>query len=176
MIYNLISNTKSFLFRPVTRKSNNATTLQSKGKYHYYEAGKGETIVQLYGLFGSKRNYQDVIDSFSHEYHIIVPELPIYELGGLVTVSALAEHVHGLLVSLHIEKFHLVGNSLGGHIALILAINQPKSVKSLTLVGSSGLFENGMGDSYPKRGDYKYIKSKAEKTFYSILHNRNFIG
>jgi pimeloyl-ACP methyl ester carboxylesterase len=34
------------------------------------------------------------------------------------------------------------------------------------LTGSSGLFENGMGDTYPRRGDYEYIKKKTEVTFY----------
>ena len=37
----------------------------------------------------------------------------------------------------------------------------------MILTGSSGLFENGMGDSYPKRGDYDYIKKKTELTFYN---------
>jgi pimeloyl-ACP methyl ester carboxylesterase len=39
-------------------------------------------------------------------------------------------------------------------------------IKTLILTGSSGLFENGMGDSYPKRGDYEYIRKKTEMTFY----------
>ena len=45
-------------------------------------------------------------------------------------------------------------------------LKHPENIKTLTLTGSSGLFENGMGDSYPKRGDYEYIKKKAEITFY----------
>jgi pimeloyl-ACP methyl ester carboxylesterase len=61
---------------------------------------------------------------------------------------------------------HLLGNSLGGHVALLYVIKHPERIKSLILTGSSGLFENGMGDSYPKRGDYEYIKKKTEITFY----------
>jgi 2-hydroxy-6-oxonona-2,4-dienedioate hydrolase len=45
-------------------------------------------------------------------------------------------------------------------------LKHPERIKSLILTGSSGLFENGMGDSYPKRGDYEYIKKKTEVTFY----------
>jgi pimeloyl-ACP methyl ester carboxylesterase len=45
--------------------------------------------------------------------------------------------------------------------------NQPDCIKSIILTGSSGLFENGMGDSYPKRGDYEYIRKKTELTFYN---------
>ena len=45
-------------------------------------------------------------------------------------------------------------------------LKHPEKIKSLILTGSSGLFENGMGDSYPKRGDYNYIKKKTELTFH----------
>jgi pimeloyl-ACP methyl ester carboxylesterase len=45
--------------------------------------------------------------------------------------------------------------------------SQPDCIKSIILTGSSGLFENGMGDSYPKRGDYEYIRKKTELTFYN---------
>jgi pimeloyl-ACP methyl ester carboxylesterase len=55
---------------------------------------------------------------------------------------------------------------MGGHVALIHVLKHPERIKSLILTGSSGLFENGMGDSYPKRGDYEYIKNKTELTFF----------
>jgi pimeloyl-ACP methyl ester carboxylesterase len=64
------------------------------------------------------------------------------------------------------ENINLLGNSLGGHVALVHILKHPEKIKTLTLTGSSGLFENGMGDSYPKRGDYEYIRKKTELTFY----------
>jgi len=42
----------------------------------------------------------------------------------------------------------------------------PELVKGLVLTGSSGLYESAMGESYPKRGDYEYIKQKAQNVFY----------
>ena len=62
--------------------------------------------------------------------------------------------------------FSLLGNSLGGHIALILAIKYPKKVNKLILSGSSGLYENTLGGKFPKRGDYNYIKNKIEEVFF----------
>jgi len=59
-----------------------------------------------------------------------------------------------------------VGNSLGGHVGLLFTKNHPELVKALVLTGSSGLYENNMGDGYPKRGDYEYIKAKSEAVFY----------
>ena len=45
-------------------------------------------------------------------------------------------------------------------------MRRPERVKSLTLTGSSGLFENAMGSTFPKRGNYEYIKQKTEDVFY----------
>ncbi len=60
----------------------------------------------------------------------------------------------------------LVGNSLGGHVALVHAKMFPSQTKAIILTGSSGLYENSMGDSYPRRGDYEFIKKKTEDVFY----------
>lgn len=49
---------------------------------------------------------------------------------------------------------------------MVHVLKHPERIKSLILTGSSGLFENGMGDTYPKRGDYEYIRKKTEVTFY----------
>jgi pimeloyl-ACP methyl ester carboxylesterase len=58
---------------------------------------------------------------------------------------------------------------LGGHITLLYSIedaNQSK-IKAIVLTGSSGLFENSLGDSYPRKGDYEFVKEKTEFTFYN---------
>ena len=60
----------------------------------------------------------------------------------------------------------LLGNSLGGHIGLLHTKLYPEMVKALVITGSSGLYESAMGDGYPKRGDYEFIKKKAEDVFY----------
>ncbi len=55
---------------------------------------------------------------------------------------------------------------MGGHVGLVYTLKNQDKVKTITLTGSSGLFENGMGETYPKRGDYEYIRKKTELTFY----------
>ncbi|MBT5090123.1 MAG: alpha/beta hydrolase, partial [Flavobacteriales bacterium] len=42
----------------------------------------------------------------------------------------------------------------------------PEMVSGLVLTGSSGLYENAMGDSFPRRGDKNYIRTKTEEVFY----------
>jgi 2-hydroxy-6-oxonona-2,4-dienedioate hydrolase len=96
-----------------------------------------------------------------------VPMLPLFELDLLHTsVSGLEKFVQKFIEAKGLNEIHLLGNSLGGHVALVHVLKHPEKIKSLTLTGSSGLFENGMGDSYPKRGDKEYIRKKTEVTFY----------
>ena len=142
-------------------------TLKEHDKFKFIEEGEGEPLVLLHGLFGALSNFADLIEYFRHHYKVVVPMLPLFELDILhTTVGGLAKFVHKFLEARDYKEVHLLGNSLGGHVALVYLLKHPERVRSLTLTGSSGLFENGMGDSYPKRGDYEYIKKKTEITFY----------
>ncbi len=143
-------------------------TIQQQEKFKFIEEGEGEPLLLLHGLFGALSNFADLVDHFKTRYKVIVPLLPLLELDIFhTTVSGLAKHVHSFIETRGYTGINLLGNSLGGHIALVHTLKHPEKIKSLTLTGSSGLFENGMGDSYPKRGDYEYIKKKAELTFYN---------
>ncbi len=137
------------------------------GKFDYVEVGKGETLMLLHGLFGALSNFSDLIEKFRHTHKVVIPMLPLFDLDILHTsVTGLAKYVHQFMEHKGYDHVHMLGNSLGGHVALIYVLKHPEKVKSLTLTGSSGLFENAMGDSYPKRGDYEYIKNKTALTFY----------
>lgn len=141
--------------------------LKQQDKYRFIEEGQGEPLVLLHGLFGALSNFQSLIEYFKNHYKVIVPVLPLFELDILnTTVGGLAKFVNKFLETRDLKDVHLLGNSLGGHVALLHILKHPERIKSLTLAGSSGLFENGMGDSYPKRGDYEYIKTKTQVTFY----------
>ena len=141
--------------------------VKNKDKFKFVEEGEGEPLVLLHGLFGALSNFETLIEYFRQHNKVIVPILPLFELDILhSTVGGIAKFVHRFLESRDLQNVHLLGNSLGGHVALIHVLKHPERIKSLILTGSSGLFENGMGDSYPKRGDYEYIKNKTELTFY----------
>jgi 2-hydroxy-6-oxonona-2,4-dienedioate hydrolase len=137
------------------------------GKFKYLEVGEGEPIVLLHGLFGALSNFSDLIEYFRQHYKVIVPLLPLFELDILHTsVGGLQKFVHKFLEHKDYKNLHLLGNSLGGHVALVYVLKHPERVRSLILTGSSGLIENGMGDTYPKRGDKEYIRKKTQLTFY----------
>jgi pimeloyl-ACP methyl ester carboxylesterase len=141
--------------------------IKKEDKYEYLEVGEGETLMLFHGLFGALSNFADLIEKFRTTHKVVVPLLPLFELDILHTsVTGLAKHVTQFIEHKGYTNINLLGNSLGGHVALVYVLKNPEKVKSLILTGSSGLFENAMGDTYPKRGDYEYIKNKTAQTFY----------
>jgi pimeloyl-ACP methyl ester carboxylesterase len=141
--------------------------IKKEGKFEYLEVGEGEVLMLLHGLFGALSNFSDLIERFRTTHKVVVPLLPLFDLDILHTsVTGLAKHVDQFIEHKGYDHIHLLGNSLGGHVGLVHVLKHPEKIKSLTLTGSSGLFENAMGDSYPKRGDYDYIKNKTAQTFY----------
>ena len=142
--------------------------IKQDNKFRFIEEGEGEPLVLLHGLFGALSNFEPLISYFKHHNKVVVPMLPLLDMDLLHTsVGGLAKFVHKFIETRGYQNVHLLGNSLGGHVGLVYVLkNQPECIKSIILTGSSGLFENGMGDSYPKRGDYEYIRKKTELTFY----------
>lgn len=137
------------------------------GKFRFIEEGEGEPLVLLHGLFGALSNFRHLIEHFRQTNKVVVPILPLLELDLLHTsVGGLQKFVHRFIEHRDYRNINLLGNSLGGHVALVHILKNPDRIKSLILTGSSGLFENGMGDTYPKRGDKEYIRKKTQLTFY----------
>lgn len=138
------------------------------GKYRYIEIGEGQPIIILHGLMGGLSNFQGVTEHFPKKgYKVLVPELPIYDMPMLKTnVKQFAKFVAGFIKHKGLEDVILLGNSLGGHIGLLHTKMYPKLIKALVITGSSGLYESAMGDGYPRRGDYEFIRKKAENVFY----------
>jgi 2-hydroxy-6-oxonona-2,4-dienedioate hydrolase len=141
--------------------------IKQDGKFSFIEEGNGEVIMLLHGLFGALSNFKDLIEHFKKNYKVVVPMLPLLEMDLLHTsVSGLEKFVQKFIEHRKYTGINLLGNSLGGHVGLVHVLKHPEKIRTLTLTGSSGLFENGMGDSYPKRGDREYMRKKTELTFY----------
>ncbi|MGI4750047.1 MAG: alpha/beta fold hydrolase [Janthinobacterium lividum] len=142
--------------------------VKEENGFRYIEQGTGEVLLLLHGLMGALSNWQYVIEEFSKDYRVIIPMLPIYELPLLtIGVKTLSKFVHKFIQYKKLENVTVLGNSLGGHVGLIYALNHPENLKSMVLAGSSGLYENAFGGSFPRRESYDFIKEKVEYTFYS---------
>ena len=142
--------------------------LQTEGKFTFLEKGEGPPIVILHGLMGGLSNFDGVVDYFPKKgYKVVIPELPLYSMTLLQTsVQTFAKYLKDFLEFKGYKDVILLGNSLGGHIALLGTKMYPELIKGLVITGSSGLYENAMGESYPRRGDYEFIKKKAQNVFY----------
>jgi pimeloyl-ACP methyl ester carboxylesterase len=142
--------------------------LKNEHGFSYIDEGEGEVLLLLHGLMGALSNWDAVIEHFKAKYRVIIPVLPIYDLPLLTTgVKTMAKYVHKFVKYKRLNNITLLGNSLGGHVALIYVLSHPSMVKSMVLTGSSGLYENAFGGSFPKRGSYEFIKEKVEYTFYN---------
>jgi pimeloyl-ACP methyl ester carboxylesterase len=141
--------------------------VKHEGDFSYIEEGSGEPIIILHGLFGGLSNFDTVVDRFKSKFRVLIPMLPIYTLPVLNTnVGNLAKFLGKFMDFKQIDKANLLGNSLGGHISLVFAKNNPNRVSRLLLTGSSGLYENAFGGTTPRRGDREFIRKKIEVTFY----------
>ena len=142
--------------------------IKEEGKFKWIEEGKGgHPIILLHGLMGGCDNFGEMVDFISEEYHVYGLDLKLFK-GRLLKVSVkdLSNYLYKFMNQLGIKSAVLIGNSMGGHIALIFAKDHPEMVDGMILTGSSGLFENSLGSSFPRRGDKDYIRTKAEEVFY----------
>ena len=142
--------------------------VKEEGKFKWLEEGKeGQPIILLHGLMGGVENFGEMVDFISEEYIVYGLDLKLFE-GNLlkVSVKALSNYLYEFMNHLGLDSAVLIGNSMGGHIGLIFTKDHPEKVDGLILTGSSGLFEESMGSSFPRRGDKDYIRTKTEEVFY----------
>ena len=142
--------------------------IKEEGKFKWIEEGKGgHPIILLHGLMGGCDNFGEMVDFISEKYHVYGLDLKLFK-GRLLKVSVkdLSNYLCKFMNQLGLKSAVLIGNSMGGHIALIFAKDHPEMVDGMILTGSSGLFENSLGSSFPRRGDKDYIRTKAEEVFY----------
>jgi pimeloyl-ACP methyl ester carboxylesterase len=144
-----------------------AITVKEENGFKFVDEGRGRVLLLLHGLFGALSNWEGVVNRFSKNFRVVIPMLPIYEMpikeAGL---EGLRKFVEDFVAFKNLNELIIMGNSLGGHIALLYTLKNGERVKKLILTGSSGLFEDSMGGSYPKRGNYDYIRERVSYTFY----------
>ena len=113
-------------------------------RVHWVEAGEGpESVVLLHGLSGSSRWWQRNIPALAAARRVIVPDVIGFGRsrcpGPLPDVPTLAEALADWMEGTAEEPVHLVGHSMGGHLAIHLAARHPERVRRLVLVDSAGI-------------------------------------
>ncbi|MDH4608026.1 alpha/beta hydrolase [Pseudomonas sp. BN102] len=112
---------------------------------HYYEGGpaRGETILMIHGFSANKDNWLRFARHFTQRYHVVALDLPGFgdsdRPAGSYDVGTQAERLESFIKTLELGRVHLVGNSMGGHIAGLFAARYPNQVRSLALFDSGGV-------------------------------------
>jgi abhydrolase domain-containing protein 6 len=110
----------------------------------YLEAGDGEALILVHGWCGNAFNWMDVFDDLAADYHTIALDLPGSGKSGCdpaqhYDVMFYADFVARFMDILGIEKAHLVGHSMGGHVVAMFALRHPERLDMLVLVDAAGI-------------------------------------
>ncbi len=143
--------------------------------FRYIDEGRASAlppVVLLHGMLGGLSNWSPTVRALAAGgYRVLTPLLPVYDLPLRKTsVRGLADHVRAFVEALGLAPVVLVGNSLGGQVALFYALEHPDAVASLVLSGASGIYERRMGTSTMRRKDRDFIRERAAVTFYDPVH------
>jgi len=129
---------------------------------------KSYDIVLLHGLFGNLSNWEHVNKEFSKLHNLHIPKLPLFEISLTESrLDSLVSYLKKYIDTKGLKKIILIGNSLGGHVALMFTLKYPELVERLVLTGSSGLYENTFSGTFPRVKDFEYIRERVSFTFYN---------
>ncbi|MEO6628058.1 MAG: alpha/beta fold hydrolase, partial [Aquihabitans sp.] len=125
-------------------------TLSLHGHNVYYRrAGKGPVVLLVHGMAGSSATWQSVIEEMTEHFTVIAPDLPGHDRSakprGDYSLGAYASFLRDLLHELDLGPATVVGQSLGGGVAMQFAYQYPELCHRLVLVGSGGLGEEVSG-------------------------------
>lgn len=101
---------------------------------HYSETGNGEPLIILHGLFGSSKNWQSLARVFSRHFRVFTLDLRNHGQSfhhDEMNYPVMADDVHRLMAHLGIDSCSMIGHSMGGKTAILLALEHPELVSRL---------------------------------------------
>lgn len=124
-------------------------TLNDGLRLHYLDNGSGDAVLFIHGsgpgASGHSNFKQNYPDFAAAGHRVLVPDLPGYGASDKpetdYTLDFFVDAMFGLLDALDIPRCTLVGNSLGGAIAMKMALDQPQRIARLVLMAPGGLME-----------------------------------
>jgi pimeloyl-ACP methyl ester carboxylesterase len=136
-------------------------------RFRWLERGEGEPVLLLHGLLGEMDHWEATLEALGPFRRPIALELPVFDPDLTdVSVPALADYVRRFMEAIELPPAIVCGNSLGGHVALELALSCPGWVGGLILSGSSGLFARGFATHVPHMPTRAWVRERMEEIFY----------
>ena len=109
----------------------------------YRTAGSGPVVLLIHGMAGSATTWKHVMPALSRDFTVVAPDLLGHGLSDKepddYSLGAFASLLRDLLVALGHERATIVGQSLGGGVAMQFSYQYPERTERLVLVGSGGL-------------------------------------
>ena len=147
----------------------------------YYEGGSkfDDVIILIHGFADSKNGHLVVAKKLLFKYRVLIPDLPgfgdnVKNRQENYTLSFMSDKVIDLLREKKLEKVHLLGNSLGGAVAMDIAYKVPELVKSLVLVGSAGFYRSDIRTVQNEILEGNYIFDVKSDHEFKLLVERLF--
>lgn len=142
---------------------------------NYEITGSGDPIVLVHGLGSASTVWKPIRPSLERDFTVITVDLPghgksTYSKGQPMDPHSLALYVSEQMSAIGFETFHLVGNSLGGWVALELSSAFPEQVKSLTALAPAGLWLNPYNARYPGTALLRFLARNTSKLAPTALH------
>jgi len=142
---------------------------------HYRDEGKGFPIVLVHGTASSLHTWNDWTKELTKTNRVIRMDLPAFGITGPnrnadYSIRSYTNFLQKLLTELHVDKFHLAGNSLGGNIAWNYAAEHPEKIEKLILVDASGLPTNK-----PQPAIFKMAKTPVLNSLFLYVTPKFFI-
>ncbi len=136
-------------------------------RFRWRESGAGEPVLLLHGLMGKTDHWKTTLRALGSFCRPVALELPIFDPSlSEVSLPSLTEWVCRFLDAQRMPHAVVGGNSLGGHVALEMAVAHPDRVSGLILTGSSGLFERSFTRGVPHRPTSEWVREKMEEVFF----------
>lgn len=110
----------------------------------YYAEGEGSSVILIHGLGGSACGWLPSIAAIATQHRVYAPDLIGHGRtgrpdSGSLTVADMIRFIRSFMAEFNIDRAHVIGHSMGGAVALMLAIDSPQRVDKLVLVDSGGL-------------------------------------
>jgi pimeloyl-ACP methyl ester carboxylesterase len=113
----------------------------------YLEAGSGETVLMLHGSgpgVSALANWQHNIPTLAQRFHVLAPDIVGFGTTErpediVYSLRNWTDHVWAFMDARGIEKARVIGNSLGGRIALQMPADQPDRIVKMVLMGTPGV-------------------------------------
>ena len=130
------------------------------------ESGSGPVCIFLQGLLGSSDHYEKTFQLLSDRAHCMVFDVHLLELKrNWANLETVTSTICDVITSESLAPAVIVGNSFGGHVALMTALNRPELVRGLVLAGSSGLAEKSYERDVQHRPSKPWLQKKIAQLF-----------